>query len=129
MSEDGGPLAWCVVANVAPEVPFGPGGLELRRGTRHFSPGTRVWVLPPQWGDGGEQVYVIGRHRGSRRLVRLVMRRDRLVSFRARGVYSPAVLRLLTGEDEARGGPMFVSWTSREEVERAAAHWRATCGR
>ena len=43
MAEPDELLTWCLVANVDP-----------RRGTRHFAPGTRVWVLPPHWGDGGE---------------------------------------------------------------------------
>jgi hypothetical protein len=43
---------FCVVANIAEETAHGEGGLELRRGVKHFPPGAKVWVLPLQWGDG-----------------------------------------------------------------------------
>ncbi|WTW97722.1 hypothetical protein OG216_32200 [Streptomycetaceae bacterium NBC_01309] len=58
--------AFGVVANVRSETAQGEGGLDIRRGLRHFSGGAKVWVLPPQWGDGGEKLFVVGRHRGSR---------------------------------------------------------------
>jgi hypothetical protein len=90
------PPAWCVVANVAVETAHGDAGLELRRGLKHFSPGAKVWVLPPQWGDGGERLIVIGRHRGNHvKYMSLVVERRHLENFRVHGVYSPAVLRRL----------------------------------
>src|SRR5689334_13524308 len=49
---------FCVAANVAEETAHGEGGLELRRGIKHFPTGAKVWVLPPQWGDGGAKVIV-----------------------------------------------------------------------
>ena len=57
-------LTWCVVANVLAETTHGEGGEDVQRGLKHFAPGAKVWVLPPQWGDGGESVVVAGRHRG-----------------------------------------------------------------
>ncbi|WP_191295712.1 hypothetical protein [Lentzea cavernae] len=101
-------LGWCVVANVA-------------TGLKHFSPGTKTWVLPPQWGDGGEQVVVVGRHRGTPgRLAQMVVPRAHLADFRVRGVYQPAVHRALTKQGE-RGEPR--QWKSREEAEEAAGRW------
>ncbi len=38
--------AFWVVANIAEETAHGEGGLELRRGVKHFPPGAKVWVLP-----------------------------------------------------------------------------------
>jgi hypothetical protein len=49
-----------VVANVAGETAHGEDGLDIRQGLRHFVAGARVWVLPPQWGDGGTDVLVAG---------------------------------------------------------------------
>ena len=121
--------AFCVVANVAEETASGEGGLELRAGTRHFAPGAKVWVLPPQWGDGGHQVIVAGHHRGTRGrrgLARMVMPRQHLTGFRVQGVYSPEVIRALTrpltelGLDHA---PRL--WPTRQEAENVAAAWRA----
>jgi hypothetical protein len=50
----------------------------------------KVWVVPPIWGDGGENVLVIGTRRGShgRRLVRQVIGSEKLVNFRAQRVFS-----------------------------------------
>lgn len=121
--------AFCVVAKVAEETASGEGGLDLRRGVKHFTPGAKVWVLPPQWGDGGEKLIVVGHHRGAhgRGLARMVISRRHLTGFRVQGVYSPAVIRALTrplaefGNDHA---PRL--WSTREEVEQTAALWRDT---
>jgi hypothetical protein len=119
------PLAYCVVANVADETAQGEGGLEIRSGIKHFAPGAKVWVLPSYWGDGGEKVIVVGRHRGSAGpYIRIVIARRHLTNFRVRTIYSPAVLRVLTkpwrkGDDH---GPHL--WESREEAESVVNRWR-----
>jgi hypothetical protein len=33
---------WCPLANVVAERRSGPGGAEVRQGTRHFTPGAKV---------------------------------------------------------------------------------------
>jgi hypothetical protein len=38
-----GPI-WRPVANIVQERPYGPGGAETRRGTKHFQPGAKVYV-------------------------------------------------------------------------------------
>jgi hypothetical protein len=103
-----GPI-WCVAANVLNERPYGPGGAEVRRGTKHFAPGAKVHVFHYFWGMGGEQVTVVGRHRKSKRYITLVMRAAHLANWRAELVYSPHVIGqvLQYGEFAAlpRGGP------------------------
>lgn len=54
------PGVFCVVANVLDETAHGHGGAEIRRGAEHFPAGAKVWVLPPQRGDGGNLVIVAG---------------------------------------------------------------------
>jgi len=94
--EESALLAYGVAANVRREVARGEAGLDIQRGTKHFAAGAKVWVLPPHWGDGGEQVVVVGRHRGSRGpYVKMVLPADRLKNFRVQGVYSPALLAAL----------------------------------
>ncbi len=119
------PLGICLVANVAQETSHGDGGLEIRRGLRHFAPGAKVWIAPPAWGDGGERVNVAGRRRGnSRRYMRIVIERRFLENFRVRGVYSPALVRALAGVEpgeEQRLGARFL-WPQ-EEAERVARSW------
>lgn len=113
-------LGWAVVANVARTTHQGPES-EESSGTRHFSGGTKVWVMPPQWGDGGDSLMVIGKHRGHKGgFTRLVLPRRHLENFRVRAVYSAAVHAQMCRpwrDSEPR------QWSSREEAEEHAAHW------
>ncbi len=38
-----GPV-WCIVGNIVPSRPFGPGGEETRHGTRLFKPNAKVYL-------------------------------------------------------------------------------------
>lgn len=82
-----------------------------------------MWVLPPQWGDGGEKVFVVGRHRGSSGpYVRIVVPRRHLTNFRVRLVYSPALLRALLKPYEKHGGGR--PWLhNRATIEGLAEQW------
>ena len=101
----GGKQIWCVVANVVAEHPAGE-NKEIRRGTKHFSAGTKVYCYPPLWGDGYEDIKVIGRHRGSRKLVEMVMPSKWLTNWRVKMVYTPFVTARMRddwdGSKEAR---------------------------
>lgn len=87
--------AWCVVANVVMERPYGPGGAEKRRGTKHFAPGAKVYVYEFFWGVAGESVTVMGRHRKSHRFIQLSMPAKHLANWRAELVYSPSVAKVI----------------------------------
>jgi hypothetical protein len=124
--DEQGLLGFCVVANVADWTAHGEGGLGRQRGLRHFAPGAKVWVLPAQWGDGGDSVIVVGHHRGTRGkgYARIVIRRRHLTGFRAAAVYSPALMRALTRPWKGREtGPAL--WAGRDDAERQAAGWQA----
>jgi hypothetical protein len=99
---------WCVVANVVAEHPVGE-NKEIRRGTKHFSPGTKVYCYPPLWGDGYEKIKVIGHHRHSRQLVEMVTRSTWLTNWRVKMVYSPFVIERMKGH-----------WDNSKESERMA---------
>ncbi|GAA2619195.1 hypothetical protein SMC26_31790 [Actinomadura fulvescens] len=101
-------LGWGVVANVVQERLAGP-DLEVRRGLKHFAAGAKVWVSLPFCGDGGERLYVVGRHRGSHRYIRIIIESRHLEHARAKAIYSPTVHRLL-------GRMLFDS-------EQSAAEW------
>lgn len=80
----------CIVGNI--------GGLRGSpgHGTKHFSRGTKVYVLPPQWGgDGGENVVVMGKHRGGGRMVRVVVRRKTIARIRLERIYSRGMAQML----------------------------------
>ncbi|MFC0548767.1 hypothetical protein [Kutzneria chonburiensis] len=119
-------LAWCVVANVAEQTSHGEEEAELRRGLKHFAAGAKLWVLPAQWGDGGDSVFVVGRHRGRGpgRLARIVIERRHLTNFRVRGVYSPAVHRELVKpwKGWSSDHPLRL-WDTRDDAEQAAQYW------
>lgn len=97
---------WCVVGNVVDVRTHGPGGLTRSPGTAHFAPGTKLYCFPPLWGDGYTDIKVVGRHRGSRRYVTMVVRSAWLRSWRAQLVYSPTLIDLLSeqwnGSEDAR---------------------------
>lgn len=102
-------LGWCVVANVT--------AVDLE----HLSPGTKLWVLPPQWGDDGRDLVVVGRHRGSPGPVsQMVVPRVHLTNFRVRGIHEPLVHRHLTRQRERRA---LRQWESREEAEKVVEWW------
>src|ERR1044072_2523379 len=82
---------WCLVANVT-RTPHTEGTEELRRGTKHFSPGAKVYLYPARWGDGDERAVAIGRHRGSPKLLEVVVATRRLEGFRAKEVSHPHVV-------------------------------------
>jgi hypothetical protein len=117
-------LAWCVVANVAEQTSYGEDA-ELRRGLKHFAAGAKLWVLPPQWGDGGEHVFVVGRHRGRGpgKLVRMVVERRHLTNYRVRGIYSQTVYRELTKPWASRGDRLLNLWQTKELAEDFTRYW------
>lgn len=83
---------WCVVANVAKQQVFGKDH-QVQLGTKHFSPNTKVYCFPPQWGDGYEKIRVMGRHRGSPKLVTIIIPSKRLTNWRVRFIYQPYVVQ------------------------------------
>lgn len=87
----------------------------------HLSPGTELWVLPPRWGDGGQDLVVVGRHRSSPGpLSQMIVPRVHLTDFQVREVDQPAVHRQLT---KARQRSVPRQWESREEVEKVVEWW------
>jgi hypothetical protein len=79
----------CWVANVVKERTYGH-ERELRNGTKHFSGGTKVYLLF-LYSDGA--VDVIGPHRRSHRLIQITMRMEHLTDFRLKTVYNQHVLK------------------------------------
>jgi hypothetical protein len=88
---------WCVVANVTENRRYGAGGVETRRGLKHFSPGAKLYCFPPLWGDGYDKLKVVGRHRGSHQYVTMIVRSRWLTHWRVQLVYSPHVVAALEG--------------------------------
>ena len=85
---------WSAVANVLEECPFGPGGEEIRSGTKHFKGGAKVYVIDAYWGQC-RSVTVIGQHRKGRRFIKVDMEARHLTDFRPKPVYHPSVVKLI----------------------------------
>ena len=73
---------------------YGEGGLETRKGTKHFRPGAKVYVIDAHWGMC-DAVTVIGHHRASGRFTKLDMSVKHLENFRLDRAYSPNVISLV----------------------------------
>lgn len=86
---------WCLVGNIAENENHASNDGSVRTGTKHFSSRTKVYAFPAQWGDGYEKIVVVGRHRGSKNFVTMVIRSDSVTNWRAKVVYNPEMLRRL----------------------------------
>jgi hypothetical protein len=118
---------WCVVANIKRDHPYGPGGAELRSGTRQFRGGTKVYIAGCYAGMC-DSVTAIGLHRKSRKFIRCIVNVTHVENFRVKLVYHPRVLELIEQDEEC--------WIrTKEQAETWAAAfpewqkiWRKTSG-
>jgi hypothetical protein len=98
---------WCLVANVVDEREWGQGH-EIRPGAKHFPAGAKVYCDFPlgfwQWDGQFGKVRVLGHHRGSKRLVCMIVKAQWLYNFRVKCEYSPEIRRLLDEKHEFRLG-------------------------
>ena len=83
---------WSLVGNIGKEHEYGE-DKEIKRGTKHFTRGTKVCLAPVQWGDGYEKVVVIGIARKSRKYIEVVMQRKHIEHFRIQKIYKPAIVK------------------------------------
>ena len=115
--------SWCAVANVVENRPYGPGGTEIRHGTKHFAPGAKVYLVTGYWGMGGESVTVIGRHRRTHRFITITLRSDYLQAWRTELAYSPAVIGALAeaGEYTSHGEQAPDSAKAKQHANRIVA--------
>lgn len=111
-----GPV-WCVVGNMGSAHQYGPDGQEIRRGTRHFAPGARLYVRHMMgWTGDTPDLEVVGRHRATHRYVRMIVDSALLEQWRVALVYSPEVIRLLSPYCDGTAA-------SRKEAESDADTW------
>ena len=84
----------CLVGNIIGEHVKSDTG-ETVNGTKHFSAGTKVYLARQQWGDGYENVVVIGKHRGSFRYSEIIMNTKFITNYRFKRVYDPTILKMM----------------------------------
>ena len=83
---------WCLVGNIVQEHEYGE-SRESRRGTKQFSPGTKVFLAPAAWGDGYENIVVIDMPRGCQHYIEVITHSEYIDNLRLQKVYKPAVLK------------------------------------
>jgi hypothetical protein len=134
--------AWCIVANIIRERPYGPGGQKRRLGTKQFAPGAKVYIVDFFWGMGGESLTIVGRHWRSHRYITLLIRSAWLVNWRVELVYSPSVIRVLQQhpytywphpQERVATDPQWMgspeAKIKAEEIIRNLQQWHPTAGR
>jgi len=97
-------FVYCLVGNIVEER-MDKSQHTIVKGTKHFSPGAKVYCYPPIWGDGYENIKVIGRHRKSSKLVTMIIPSKHITNWRLKTVYDPFVVQQM----EKNGG-----WTNKE---------------
>lgn len=88
---------WCLIGNIVDEHTSGT-DKEIKHGTKHFSPNTKVYCFPTLWGDGYENIKVIGRHRKISRNVCMVIPAKLITNWRLQKVYRPYVLNVMQSQ-------------------------------
>jgi hypothetical protein len=118
---------WTAVANMVPERPYGPGGAETRRGTKHFAPGAKLYLI--DWYAGGcERIIVVGQHRSSKRFITLVIDVRLVENLRAKVCYQPAVIAKIKEHFAQSYAPTRIQYLTQEFAEQVCQvlpHWQA----
>ncbi len=91
LNESDQPFIWCLVGNIIGEHQFGA-AKEIKYGTKHFSTNTKVHCFPVLWGDGYENIKVIGRHRKSRKQICIIMPSKYICNWRIQKIYNPFIV-------------------------------------
>src|SRR5215472_17190729 len=99
---------WSVVANIVDERPYGPGGIEKKKGTKHFPGGAKVYVIDSFPGEC-DSVVVVGHHRKSLRLAKMVISVKQIHRLRLKLVYSLNVKQIIEEHYIETGPRDFVS--------------------
>lgn len=95
VSKNSEEFVWSLVGNIVDEHEFGE-EKEIRRGTKHFSPGTKVYCIPEFGGLGHERITAIGIPRKSSRNIKVVLPSKLITNWRTKKVFHRHILALLT---------------------------------
>ena len=120
---------WCLVTNVDEDVTHTRADGTVGRGTKHFSPGTKVYI-GSEWHGGYDwwKFVVMGKPRHQRRLIQIYMDWDKLCNFRLKKVYDKRVIEHMTrfGRGELRLGAspkVYGGWDNTDKSKREIEEW------
>ena len=92
---------WTVTSNIVEERTSGPDGFESHTGTKHFSPGTKVYII--DWFPGvAERIVVVGLSRKPKRFIKMVIPATSVQSFRIKMCYEPGALKKIYAHFETQ---------------------------
>ncbi len=86
------PWRWALVGNIVKEHSFGE-QKEVRYGTKHFAPGTKVCCSKALWGDGYQRLAAIGAPRHGRKFIEIIIERKMVQNFRLKKIFNPSILQ------------------------------------
>jgi hypothetical protein len=114
---------WTAIANIVRERPYGPGGAEVRFGTKHFAPGAKVYIIGLFQGTC-ERITVVGMHRKAKQLIAIVIDVKLVENLRVKVCYAPAVLAKIRHHYELED-LSFLSKEFAETVCEVVPFWQA----
>lgn len=79
---------WCIVANII-DRHYYEEQKKIRRGTKHFRPGAKMYCFPEFGGMGHERIVVRGKPRKKNHFVEVVIPTNMMKNFRVTKVYEP----------------------------------------
>jgi len=68
---------------------------EMRRGTKHFRPGAKVYLLPEYGGNGHTDIPVYGLPRRSKRKIYIVVRGHMIKNIRVKKTFDPKLIAMI----------------------------------
>ena len=81
---------WCIVGNIVDHHFYGK-EKEVRRGTKQFGSGAKVYCMPEFGGMAHEEIRVVGKPRKQKRFINIVMKTKKIKNFRVQKVYNPKI--------------------------------------
>lgn len=112
-----------VVANIT-EYHIGDDGKKYR-GTKPFTPGTKVYLGGKNWNKTSNSIGVIGLNRFKRTVVEWISV-DCLENIRTQRIYRPHVLEIIRHEEHSEGWEWWSRTASdRKETEEFVKNWKA----
>ncbi len=81
---------WCIVGNIIDKHLWGE-EKAIRRGTKQFRPGAKVYCIPEFGGMAHENIRVIGKPRKQKGFINIVLRTKMVTNFRVQKVYHPKI--------------------------------------
>lgn len=115
---------FCLVGNIRDLREYGQNH-ELRAGIKNFAPGTKIYMSLSHWGDGGEQVPVLGKPRHKNGFIECIIRSEYICNYRVEKIYSPLLLKRMKNSKF----DWWMNW-SKEEIEDFAKdrekHWKVS---